>query len=101
MSEKVIHLIWDLINLVHLQGIYVAQWMDEYSREEICEAFLNNMIDFAKDYNIKYNSDLEQYRESKEDEKYELQDRLAYDLYEVIRNHIIRQILKYTKEEDV
>lgn len=98
MTENVLKLIWDLINLVHLQGVYVGQWMDEYNREEVCDAFLGNMMDFAKDYGIKFDEDLEQYRETKDDKLYELQDRLAYALYVLIRDHIVREILKHTKE---
>ena len=84
----------DLVHIVHAHGIYVGKWEDEYNRESSVESFLNLMKDYADEYNLRYDKDLEHYREFEEDGKVELYDRLSYEIYTSLINHIKKRILK-------
>lgn len=92
----------DIYEIGHAQGLHTGRWEDEYFQEETTMIFFEDMIEFAKKYNIETYSK-EEYLESEEykwlieDEdyhEYQVLDEVATDL----RNEIKKKIYKKIEE---
>ena len=84
----------DLFELGRLQGVHTGRWENEYDREDSCEDYLSEMISIAKNCEIEYDEELENYRESDNEKTYEIQDHMAYEISEKIKKHFINQLIE-------
>lgn len=84
----------DLFELGRLQGVHTGRWENEYDRENSCEDFLSEMTFIAENCGIKYDEELENYREDDDERTYQLQDRMGYVICEKIKEYFINQLLE-------
>lgn len=90
----------DMYELGHAQGLHTGRWEDEYAQEESTKIFFDDMIEFAKKYDIKTYSKIEylksdEYRYLIEDEDYhvyQVLDEVATDLKEEVKKKIYDKI---------
>lgn len=93
MTDKK-QLINDLYRIAEIQGEHTGRWSNEFAREDSSEYYLEKMEMYAETYGISYDDNLEHYRYYDEDLLYELQDRLAGKLHELLKDKIIKQLLE-------
>ena len=78
----------DLYQLGMIQGEHNINWADEYNLLEYSKTYYNKTRAIADKYNINYNSCLDNYREDDDEEEYQLWDKSAFHMNELIRKHI-------------
>ncbi len=90
----------DLYQIGHQQGLHSGRWEDEYYQETSTDIWFQDMIEFAKKYNIKTLT-AEEYLESNEYkwlieeedyEEYQVLDEVATDIRDKVKKEIINQI---------
>ena len=82
-----------LIELENANGVHIGRWMDEFDRDGSSREYLSKMMEIACELKIPFAIDLEDYREFDNDQKYELQDRAAAELYYICQHELIHNLL--------
>lgn len=72
-----------------IQGEHNINWTDEYNLLEHSKNYYKKIKTIADEYSVDFDSKLEDYREDSDDKEYNLWDRLAFDLSEKLKEHIL------------
>lgn len=89
-------LISDLQKINYLEGYYNAKWDDEYNREDYVYEYLDKMQQFANEYHIDYDNNLENYIVEDESEpEYCTVDNMAYELKQKVEQCLINKLIYY------
>ena len=79
----------DLYQLGVIQGEHNINWTDEYNLLEYSKTYYEKTKAIADKYNINYNTCIEDYRENDDVEENWLWDRMAFNMNEIIRQHLL------------
>lgn len=79
----------DLYRIGVIQGEHNINWADEYNLLEHSKNYYKKIKTIADEYSVDFDSKLEDYREDSDDKEYNLWDRLAFDLSEKLKEHIL------------
>lgn len=79
----------DLYRIGVIQGEHNINWTDEYNLLEHSKNYYKKIKTIADEYSVDFDSKLEDYREDSDDKEYNLWDRLAFDLSEKLKEHIL------------
>ena len=79
----------DLYRIGVIQGEHNINWADEYNLLEHSKNYYKKIKTIADEYGVDFDFKLEDYREDSDDEEYYLWDRLAFDLSEKLKEHIL------------
>ena len=79
----------DLYRIDVIQEEHNINWTDEYNLLEHSKNYYKKIKTIADEYGVVFDFKLEDYREDSDDEEYYLWDRLAFDLSEKFKEHIL------------
>ena len=83
----------DLYQLGVIQGEHNINWADEYNLLEHSKRYYHKTKSIADKYPIDYSDSPEDYREKDDEKEYALFDKLASNINEIAKEHILN-ILK-------
>ncbi|MBE6490113.1 hypothetical protein [uncultured Methanobrevibacter sp.] len=79
----------DMYRIGAIQGEHNINWADEYNLLEHSKNYYKKIKTIADEYGVGFDFKLEDYREDSDYEEYNLWDRLAFDLSEKLKEHIL------------
>ena len=82
----------DLYQLGVIQGEHNINWADEYNLLEHSKRYYHKTKSIAEKYSIDYSDSPEDYRENDDEEEYVLWDKMAFNINEITKEHILNII---------
>lgn len=79
----------DFSNLHHEEGVHCGKWEDDSAIEESCEDYLTEMIKLADKYDIKYDKNLNSYKEDEDELEYYTKDKMGFELKERVEYKLL------------